>query len=318
VLKIYGWEIISQRKRFKRCFWRTPFIFLQMRQLIQEVLFNDTFLFTFQMQSLFDASIRGVPHFVYTDHTHLVNLTYPDFDQSNLYNQGWIDLERTIYSNASLIFVRSSNIVASLISDYYCSSSKVVCAYAGSNAVDQVAELSRAKYENKHILFVGIDWERKGGQDLIEAFELVRQVHSDALLTIVGCWPQIDSPNCRVIGRVPVDAVAKYFQEASVFCLPTHLEPFGVVFVEAMASRLPIVATNVGAIPDFVHDGVSGFLVKPRDVQGIADALITLISDPHKAREFGEKGYKLAQHRYSWKAVGNLMRKHILETIVNK
>lgn len=315
VIKLYGRDIIARKKHLKRGFWRTPFIFIQMRRLVQEILLKDSYLFSFQMQSMFDASIPGVPHFVFTDHTHLANLTYPNFDRAGLYSQKWINLERTIYTNASLVFVWSSNIARSVIDDYHCPSSKVLTAYIGSNAVVQDAKINPEKYNKKHILFVGIDWERKGGPDLVRAFELLRQAHPDAILTIVGCSPSIDCPNCRVIGRIPVDQVGQYFREASVFCLPSYLEPFGVVFLEAIASRLPIVATSVGAIPDLVQDGVTGFLTKPGDVKGIANALNVLISDPEKSREFGEKGYKLTRDRYSWHAVGKLMKKHILEIL---
>ena len=317
VLKIYGRELFAKKKRFKHCFWRTPYIFFQMRQLIHNTLSDNTFLFSFQTQSLFDGSISGVPHFVYTDHTHLANLTYPGISQANLYSEDWINLERTIYMNASLNFLWSSNIAKSLIEDYHCPSSKVVCAYIGSNAVDDESLEDSQKYYKKHILFVGIDWERKGGPDLIKAFELVRRVHPDAMLSIVGCSPPIDIPNCHVIGRVPIDMVGKYFHEASVFCLPTRQEPFGVVFVEAMVSKLPIVATNLGAIPDFVSNGKSGFLVEPGNTQGIADALLSLISNPEMCQEFGKKGFDLAQQRYSWTAVGKLVKQHILHILNN-
>lgn len=315
VFKVYGWEIFSGKKRFKRCFWRTPYIFHEMRRQIQEFILSGNFLFSFQIQSLFDASVEGLPHFVYTDHTHLANLSYPGFDRTSLYSQNWIDLERSIYLNASLIFVRSSNILESLIKDYQCPPMKVICAYAGSNAVDHDANFEKKEYDKKHILFIGIDWERKGGPDLVAAFELVRRVHPDAILTVLGSSPEINFPNCHVMGRVPVDDVGKYLRDASVFCLPTHLEPFGVALVEAMASKLPIVATNVGAIPDFVHDKSTGFLVSPGDIQGIANSLIALISDPGLCREFGEKGYELARQRYSWSAVGRLMKSYMIKVI---
>jgi glycosyltransferase involved in cell wall biosynthesis len=315
VVKLYGREILTRKKRFKRSFWRTPFIFHQMRKLIHELLGNEPYLFTFQMQSLFDASIEGIAHFMYTDHTHLANLSYPGFDRSGLFSREWIELEKKIYQNASRVFVRSTNILTSVMNDYGIPPSRAICAYAGSNAVEQMGQMDLARYQKKHILFVGIDWERKGGLDLVKAFELVRRSHPDAVLTIVGSSPKVDIPNCQVVGRVPVDKVGKYFQEASIFCLPTRLEPFGIVFVEAMSSGLPIVASNVGAIPDFVQDGTTGFLVHPGDVQGIANALMALLSNPQKCQQFGERAYRLAQTRYSWNAVGALIRQHILETI---
>jgi glycosyltransferase involved in cell wall biosynthesis len=318
VLRVYGWDIVTKKKHFKQCFWRTSYIFRQIKQHAEQILSNGSFMFSFQMQSIFDASKCGIPHFIYTDHTHLANLSYPNFDKSKLFAKEWIDLERTIYANATINFVWSHNIGNSLIDDYHCDPSKVVCAYIGSNAMHQEISADSQKYRNKKILFVGIDWERKGGPDLVKAFELVRQKHPDANLTIVGCSPSVDTPNCRVVGRVPVNAVGKFFSAASVFCLPTHLEPFGIVFIESMSSKTPIVATNVGAIPDLVRDGETGFLVAPGDVWGISEALITLISDPEKSRKFGEKGYQIAQEKYSWDAIGALMKKHITTAIAKQ
>jgi glycosyltransferase involved in cell wall biosynthesis len=166
-------------------------------------------------------------------------------------------------------------------------------------------------YDRKNILFVGVDWERKGGPELVEAFRAVRDRFPDARLTIVGCSPRIDMPGCEVAGKVPLADVHQYFEQASIFCLPTRLEPFGVVFVEALHHKLPIVATNVGAIPDFVIEGESGYLVPPRAVELLAQALVSLIGDPEKCRQFGEKGFNLARERYSWERVGARIRETV-------
>jgi len=160
-----------------------------------------------------------------------------------------------------------------------------------------------------------VDWERKGGPQLVEAFKRVRQVHPDAQLTIVGCSPQVDVPNCHVIGRVPKEEVARYYTEASVFCLPTRREPFGFVFIEAMAYGLPIVATNIAAIPDFVTPGETGYMVEPDDVRGLAYALIELIGDPEKCRAFGAKGYRVSKAHYSWDNVVRIMQNSIYAAI---
>jgi glycosyltransferase involved in cell wall biosynthesis len=318
VLRTYGWEIITKKKRFNQCFWRTTYIFQQIKQHAEEILSDGSFLFSFQMQSIFDASKCDIPHFIYTDHTHLANLSYPTFDRNKLFSAAWIALEKTIYDNASINFVWSHHIEQSLLDDYHCDPSKVVCAYIGINAVNPVTSVNPRRYKDKNILFVGIDWERKGGPDLVNAFDIVRQAHPDAKLTIVGSSPSVDVPNCHVVGRIPVNEVGQYFNKASLFCLPTYLEPFGIVFLEAMSSKLPVVATNVGAIPDIVRDGESGYLVEPGDVQGIANALITLISDPEKCRAFGEKGYQLVQGNYSWVAIGRLMKEHISNVVFQK
>jgi glycosyltransferase involved in cell wall biosynthesis len=312
---LYGFEIVLLQKKFRSAFWRTPYIFHQIRYLIRKRVNKEKHLFSFQMQSLFDGSTPGVPHFVYTDHTHLENLNYFTNNSRTLYSQKWIKLESEIYRNAALNFVRSSNVQRSIIKDYGCNVDRVRLVYAGSNASVSNTKAENISYTDPHILFIGFDWERKGGPDLIRAFEIVLQKCPDTRLTIVGAKPNIQLSNCEIVGPVPPEKLNQYYQRASIFCLPTHLEPFGVVLIEAMTARLPIVATRVGAIPDFVEDGMNGWLVEPGDIQGIADALIKLIENPDMSRRFGENGHKIAREMYSWQTVGRKFRANILNVL---
>lgn len=311
---LYGADLQAGRKKFKLAFWRTPYIFQQVRHLIRKRLVKGNYLFSFQMQSLFDGSTPGIPHFLYTDHAHLENLNYRR-GKTDLYSQKWINLEQEIYQHATLCFVRSSNVARSIVKDYACPVNKVVLAYAGSNVKVGDTRTKNMDYADQRILFVGLDWERKGGPDLIEAFKIVLQEHPNAHLTIVGAKPEVQIPNCTVIGPLSADKLKQYYEAASVFCLPTHQEPFGIVFIEAMTARLPIVATRVGAIPDFVQDGHNGWLREPGDVQGLANALSTLLGDPEMSRLFGERSHQLTKERYSWTAVGKRFRQSILSAL---
>ncbi len=315
VYLMYGIGILRGKRQFNTCFWRTPFIFRRIKKLITRLVSENEYAFTFQLGSIFDGSVEGVHHFIYTDHTHLENLNYPTFDPSQLFAQRWISLERKIYHSASMVFSRSTNITNSLIEHYDVPSQKIACVYSGINVIPPNGGLDTRQYQNENILFVGGDWRRKGGDDLVRAFEIVLKSFPDARLTVVGSNPIIDLPNCQVVGNTLVDEVSQYYKNASLFCLPTYQEPFGAVFIEAFSYKLPIVATNIGAIPDFVLDGQNGFLVEPGDVEGLAKALIELISSPGKCAEFGEKGNKLVQERYNWQAVGAAMREHIFTNL---
>ncbi len=315
VLKEYGLAILLGQKRFKECFFRTTYIFRKIRRLLADRLSQQKYAFTFQMQSLYDASQAGTPHFVYTDHTNLANLYYDKFGKNKLYSAAWLELEKTIYQNATRVFTRSGNISQSLVEQYLRPAEQVVCVYAGSNAELNRAPVNDSRYKNKNILFVGIDWDRKGGPELAEAFKLVLQAHPDARLTVVGSSPRLDLPNCEVAGRVPLEEVSGYYQRASIFCLPTRLEPFGIAFVEALSYRLPIVATDVGAIPDFINHGYNGYMVRPYEVDPLAAALTDLLDSPERCRLFGERGYHLAMERYTWGKVGQRLRENILPFI---
>jgi glycosyltransferase involved in cell wall biosynthesis len=314
-VKEYGPEILAGKKQAKEGYFRTPYLFYQIKRLMADKLVNPDYVFSFQMQSLYDASDNHLPHFVYTDHTNLVNLLYPIQDRRRLFSQPWLQLERTIYQNASHIFTRSGHVTSSIVEQYGCPPDKVTCVFAGSNIPAAAEPLDNDGYGNKNILFVGVDWERKGGPELVHAFRQVLQVHPDAHLTIVGCTPQVDVSNCEVVGRLPLAEVKAYYRRASVFCLPTKLEPFGIVFIEAFSYKLPVVATRVGAISDFVIPGENGYLVEPGEINCLAERLIQLLNDPAKCRAFGENGGRLIRGNYNWEAVGKRMKEQITATL---
>jgi len=296
---------LNPRQLKRRRHW-TTFLFRQRSLTASKNLARSHYLFSMQIQSTFDASVAGLPHFVYTDNTMLANLQYNATHRTDLpVTDQWIAQERRLYQNARACFVMSHNVARSLITDYGCPQDKVVCVYSGHNAPVRIN--ADKKYDQKNILFVGVDWERKGGPELLAAFRLVRERIPDATLTIVGCSPQIDEPGCHIAGRVAPSEVSRYYADASVFCMPTRQEPFGIVFVEAMAHHLPIVATDVGAIPDFVSNGHNGFQVSPGDTQGVARALIQLLSNPLLCRQMGERSHAVSKI-YTWDNVAATMR----------
>ena len=311
-LKEYGPKVLFNLHHFKNRFFRTSFFAKFVKERTARRYGPGDYLFSVQMQSMFDASVEGLPHFVYTDHTALANLSYPGYDKRQLPPPSWLAMEKTIYQNATQVFTRSTNISRSIAEDYDCPPDKVACVYAGANIADASGQ---ADYSAKHILFIGIDWQRKGGPDLVEAFEIVLQTHADAQLTIIGCTPEVDLPNCQVIGRVTLEETRDFYRRASIFCLPTRLEPFGIVFIEAMSYGLPVVATRIGAIPDFVIDGENGYLVPPSYAEKLADALLRLLDDPGKRQAFGAQGRTLVNERYTWEHTGQLMRRHIADRL---
>ncbi len=310
----YGLEILLGKKQIKECFWRTPFVFRTIKKLVSTALLREQYEFSIQNQSLFDGSREGLPHYVYTDHTHLANLRYPGFERRNLYSQKWTEMERSIYHNAVINFTRSNYAAESIVQDYSCPPEKVVCVSAGSN-VGTDFTVNREKYKNKNILFVGVDWKRKGGPDMVEAFKLVLKVHPDARLTIVGSSPKLNIPNCDVVGQVPLENVNYYYENASVFCLPSRLEPAALVFLEASAHELPVVTTNIGGSADRVIDGETGYLVEPGNVEQLSKVLIELLGNPDKCRTFGENGRRLVLERFTWQKVGKEIARNILATL---
>jgi glycosyltransferase involved in cell wall biosynthesis len=308
----FGTSACIGRDRFYRHILKTAYFFRRARHDLLRRLQHERYAFTFQTQSLIDAHCPGTTHFIYTDHTHRENFKYPLMTAATPMSLRWAQLEKSTYHNANMIFTMSGNISRSLLEEYDCPPHKVACVYAGGNlAADTAGGIDNSRFRNKDILFVGVDWERKGGPDLLEAFRTVRRTHPEATLTIVGCSPQLSEPGVRIRGRVPLKEVADYYRRASVFCLPTLNEPFGFVFLEAFAYGLPVVATRLGAIPEIVTNGESGYLVPPQDPGQLAARLTQLLGDPACCERFGAQGRKSVDERYSWQAVGEKLAGHI-------
>jgi len=84
--------------------------------------------------------------------------------------------------------------------------------------------------------------------------------------------------------------VARLMASADVYAMPSDREPFGLVYLEAMSSRLPVVANANGGVPEFISHGTHGLLIPPSDVGALTEALLTLLRDPAKRRAMGEAG----------------------------
>lgn len=309
----YGAKIAMRNATIRDSYYRTSYLFHSVRSAMADIIDPQRHVFSFQVQSLFDTSVPNVPHFIYTDHTHLSNLTYSFFDAGKMRPPRWLALENMVYRNASRIFTRSHNITADLIKHYAISPEKVACVYAGANVpVENSYQVANDNYANGRILFIGTDWVRKGGPILAAAFKEVLRVHPNAHLTIVGANPDLKVPNCTVLGQLSLAELSALFEQSSIFCLPTRVEPFGVAILDAMLHRLPVVATSVGAIPDMIQEGVCGHMVSPGDSRQLARTLIDLLNDPGRCRRFGEAGYRLASARYTWPLVGARFRSQIL------
>jgi len=310
---IYRGRAWEQRNALRSLALRTPYLFRKVRRLVAEHVKGreGEYRFAFQTQSLFDASVPGLPHFVFTDHTHLANLRYPGFRKETLFPPSWIALEREIYEHARQIFVMADHVRASAIEDYGIDPARVTTVYGGSNIDPTPSPLANENYGNRTVVFIGIDWARKGGPVLVEAFRRLRTQMPDARLIVIGCQPGIGEPWCEEIGKVPRETVKQHLLRGSVLCLPTRIEPLGIAVIEAFHQRIPAVVSDVGAMPSIVRNGETGRVVPVDDPAALAEALGEMLRDPERCRAYGEAAYADVRARYSWPAVGARLRAEI-------
>jgi glycosyltransferase involved in cell wall biosynthesis len=106
-----------------------------------------------------------------------------------------------------------------------------------------------------------------------------------------------------------------FYQAASVFCMPSLIEPLGIAAVEASLFRLPVIATQIDGFFETVTDQETGILVPVNDPAAVAAALRRLFDDPALARRMGLAGYERNVTRFNWDEVGKRLRT-LAETIV--
>lgn len=137
----------------------------------------------------------------------------------------------------------------------------------------------------------------KGIGELIEAFKLIDS--ADVILKLCGDGPDIDHfkslangiKNIEFLGHV--DDVTDVLRNSDVLMHPSYHEGFGLSLVEAEMCGLPIIASNVGSIPEIVKDGTNGILVNPKSVEGLAAAMSLLVKDAELRTVMGKAGRKI-------------------------
>lgn len=128
---------------------------------------------------------------------------------------------------------------------------------------------------------------RKGPGDYLSVLKQLLTPAAAALISFRGAVPHAELP--------------RHYADASLFVLPSVCdEPFGIPLVEAMAAGLPVVATRTGGIPEIVAEGETGLLVERGDADGLADAILSLLGDPARARAMGRAGRERIARQFTW------------------
>ena len=183
-----------------------------------------------------------------------------------------------------------------------------------------------AKYQignRPTLLCVGRLVHRKGQDRLIEAMGKIKEEVPDVLLLLIGSGPRevhlrkliskfgLEN-DVQLLGRITYDQLPKHFLLGDVFVSPSRsrlagleVEGLGIVYLEASASGLPVIAGNSGGAPDAVLENKTGLVVDGTNIDEIADACISLLANPTLAKEFGSAGRTWAIENWNWNYWGS-------------
>ena len=189
--------------------------------------------------------------------------------------------------------------------------------FAPQSSAAQLRE-SLGLTNKKVIVSVGRLVHRKGQDSLISALPEILQHHSDAHILLIGTGPYQKhleglvkkfsvQDSITFIGRIQYADLPRYISAGDIFAMPSRsrlagleVEGLGIVYLEASACGLPVIAGNSGGAPDAVLEGETGFTVDGRDPADVARAVISLFDDPIKAKEMGQRGRQWIDSHWRW------------------
>lgn len=300
------------RNLWQERFYKNPWAFRRRSRRVQEYVRSlqsqvDVIL---QVGVLFNAAgVAGsdrTPLVIYTDYTAALSARKPEAGRSPLTGRQldqWLALEEAAYRTAAHVCTRSKLVRRSVVDDYGLPGRSVSVVGGGVNFAS-LPSASVPVGDAPTILFIGKDYRRKGGDLLVEAFNSIRRACPQARLVLVTRDPWApDSPPPGVTVVAPTwerERIAALYRTADLFVLPSRLETWGDVLLEAMAYGLPVLGVDTDAMGEIVVDGVTGQLVPSGDVEAMGRALRRLCQDPELRRQWGTRGRRRVERHFQW------------------
>lgn len=245
-----------------------------------------------------------------------------------------VEIEKLVLDNCALT-VFSSEWAASIAINYHkVSSSKVKVIPFGANIDKQYSrdEISNLiSHRNKDVcklLFVGVDWIRKGGEIALKTAEALNEKGLNTELSIVGCEPIVKNPLpdfVKPLGFISKSTeegrqkLNKLFEESHFLIVPSQAEAYGLVFCEANAFGVPAIATNVGGITTIIRNDINGRTFSPNGaITEYSDYIFNLMVNYSEYKNLALSSYNEFRNRLNWDTAGKSFRVLIEELLNNR
>jgi glycosyltransferase involved in cell wall biosynthesis len=242
---------------------------------------------------------------------------YPGFSNLPKYNvRLGIELDKSAFMRSAHCMLASEWNRQSAISDYGILDQKITVAPCGAN-LDKIPVSTSINFDISgqcRLLFLAVDWKRKGGNIVLEAFRKIRAHHAGASLSIIGCVPTENisaDASITVIpfldknARTDFQRLDEVFRNTDLLFLPTRAECAGVVFSEASAYGIPSVSTDTGGVTTYVKEGTNGYTLPLNAGPGeYADLITDLVSDNTRMAALRRTTRQFYEDHLSWELWG--------------
>ena len=251
-----------------------------------------------------------------------------EFRYDNIIVKGLVRFAEALYLKKSDLIYTNSDYSANSIREESKTKAKIVIINDGItvNAPDNVKRINNSLIE---LLFVGACTKVKGLKYLIESLIYLKDL--DIILNIAGEYNKSDvyyknildfiannnlSEKINFLGFVEPEILMRLYSKSSIFVLPSLSEGYGKVLAEALSFGLPIVATNVGAIPEMVDDKINAILVEPENSKEIANAIKQIVSDSRLRESMKTANIAKAKNLQTWETYNDDLINKLLPALI--
>lgn len=235
-------------------------------------------------------------------------------------------IERKAIKNSSTLVYSSNWAAQYVIENYNVNPKKVFTFPFGANFINLPKDLVKKDFAQKmKILFLGVDWYRKGGDIVLECYRHLKNRGYHVELTICGCNPKGEIPSeINVIPHLRKNTKSgdalfeKLLNEAHLLFVPSRADCTPIVFSEAAAFGIPVLTTATGGISSIIEDGINGFaLPQYSPAQDYAQKIIGLIEKPERLEKMSISSRLLYKKELNWNTWGSKM-KNVLQATIEK
>jgi glycosyltransferase involved in cell wall biosynthesis len=255
---------------------------------------------------------RGVRHYLYCDHTWaLARLHHINVERyTDKAMRAFEEAERASLAGLSHVFTFGAYVRDNMIAHYGLPPDRVTTVGSGMGGIEPYT--GPKDFARPRLMFVAKHlFQAKGGVLLLQAFEAARRQRGDLHLTIVGdersrrFVPEMPGVDFRA--HLPWAELQQLYRDSTLLVQPMLNDPWGQVYLEAMASRTPVMGLARNGLPELVDGGRHGFLVDRAEPAALAQAILCALSDPARLERMALAGQHYVLGTHSWDRVAERM-----------